>query len=80
MNQSDDKYRIGGGFAFVSAPFAVHPNDERRARATIRLMKAYGRSRSQIIEAFRDYVVKHSPLSEERQMERVYERLDDWLD
>lgn len=28
MNQSDAKYKIGGGFAFLNAPFASHPNDD----------------------------------------------------
>jgi hypothetical protein len=81
VNQSDAKYKIGGGFAFLNAPFASHPNDELRARKTIDAMRADGLNRDQIRVLFRTYFEKQDRRldARERQMARVEERLDEWL-
>jgi hypothetical protein len=81
MNESDTTYKIGGGFAFLNAPFASHPNDERRARETIQAMRADGLNREQICALFRAYIEKQDrrPDARERQMARIEERLDEWL-
>jgi hypothetical protein len=81
MTQSDETYRIGGGFAFLNAPFASHPNDERRGRETIAAMRADGLNRDQVRGLFRSYIEKQDrrPDARERQMARVEECLERWV-
>lgn len=79
MTKLEEDYRIAGGFAGGDAPFAVHPNDEKRARETVRLMEVDGLSRSEMVDAFRAYIAVHCPRSIEKQMARVRQRLNEWL-
>ncbi len=80
LDQETNDYRIGGGFAFMGAPFASHPNDERRARETIELMVGANLTRNEMRALFRAYVDKEggSLEAKERQMARVEERLSAW--
>ncbi len=76
----EKKYRLGGGFAFMNAPFASHPNDERRARESIEAMRADGLDCDQMRALFRDYIKKQDRRldARERQMARVEECLALW--
>lgn len=83
MEEASDvekKYRLGGGFAFMNAPFASHPNDERRARESIEAMRADGVDRDRMRALFRAYIEKQDrrPDARERQMVRVEECLALW--
>ena len=42
MNEEEWIKLIGGGFAFMSAPFAVHPMDAERAREYRQQAKMHG--------------------------------------
>lgn len=76
----EQKYRLGGGFAFMNAPFASHPNDERRARESIEAMRADGVDHDQMHAHFRAYIEKQDRRADarERQMARVEECLALW--
>lgn len=80
VSDIEKKYRLGGGFAFMNAPFASHPNDLRHARETIEAMRADGLDRNQMRALFRAYIEKQDRRldARERQMERVEECLVSW--
>jgi hypothetical protein len=79
MTRQDSDFRIAGGFAGLDAPFAVHPNDERRARETIELMVAAGLSQQEMVSLFRAYIADHCRAgAHDRQMARVHERLAEY--
>ncbi len=67
------KKLIGGGFAWLDAPFALHPNDETRASMMIEEMQAAGVSWAEAERAIREYLVLQGVTGDkmERQMERV---------
>jgi hypothetical protein len=81
MEQAVKDYRIGGGFAFMNAPFASHPNDERRAKETLDMMLGDNLTLNQMRSLFQAYVDKQGGSLEfkERQMARVAERLGGWI-
>lgn len=47
---------IGGGFAHMTAPFAVHPNDRDRAKEYLRMAKAHGLTVSDAEDHARKYL------------------------
>lgn len=73
--------QIPGCFAGMTAPFAVHPNDEKRARAMMNTMQKQGVSWSEADEAIRDYLAAQNVTQDEmrKQMQGVEERLKPWL-
>lgn len=73
--------QIPGCFAGMTAPFAVHPNDEKRARAMMETMQEQGVSWSEAEAAIRDYLTAQNITQDEmhKQMQRVEERLKPWL-
>ncbi len=63
----------------MDAPFAVHPNDERRAKETIDMMKADHLTWDEMAALFRAYIDENcTPAKRDRQLERVGERLAEW--
>lgn len=56
MNSIDWVNLIGGGFAHVTAPFAVHPNDRQRAKEYLKLAKAHGLTISDAVGHAREYL------------------------
>lgn len=73
--------QIPGCFAGMTAPFAVHPNDKKRARAMMNTMQKQGVSWSEADEAIRDYLAAQNVTQDEmrKQMQGVEERLKPWL-
>ncbi len=73
--------QIPGCFAGMTAPFAMHPNDEKRARAMMETMQEQGVSWSEAEAAIRDYLTAQNITQDEmrKQMQRVEERLKPWL-
>ncbi|WP_436399592.1 hypothetical protein [Roseobacter sp. S98] len=73
--------QIPGCFAGMTAPFAMHPKDEKRARAMMDTMQEHGVSWSEAEAAIRDYLTAQSVTQDEmrKQMQRVEERLKPWL-
>ena len=69
----DWKRLIGGGFAFQTAPFAVHPLDRDRANEYLKQAKAHGLTVSDAVEHAREYLKSAQgwPTSEEEQIQRV---------
>lgn len=69
------KELIPGGFAGMDAPFAQHPNDERRAHGIIEVMRAADVTWEEAEAAIRDYLVSKGVAGGklEKQMERVTE-------
>jgi hypothetical protein len=79
MKRPEEDYKVGGGFAFMEAPFASHPNDERRARETIVMMVQDELSRDEMISLFRKYIDAHfGPDNRERQLAKVKEKIAAW--
>lgn len=75
-----DPYKIGGGFAFMEAPFAAHPNDEKRALETLMLMHEAGLTWDAAKPLFEAYVnAKFAPAYVAEQMTRVRVRFKPWL-
>ena len=66
---------IGGGFAFQTAPFAVHPKDQERAEEYIRVAKEHGMTISDVLEHAREYLRTADgwPTDGEKQIHRVEE-------
>ncbi len=54
--ENDWKKALHGGFAFMTAPFAVHPNDEERARKFLELAKVENVTLSQALGEARSYL------------------------
>ncbi len=73
--------QIPGSFAGMTAPFAMHPNDEKRARAMMDTMQEQGVSWSEAETAIRDYLTAQNVTQDEmrKQMQRVEEKLKPWL-
>ena len=73
--------QIPGCFAGMTAPFAMHPNDEKRARGMMETMQEQGVSWSEAGAAIRDYLTAQNVTQDEmrKQMQRVEERLKPWL-
>jgi hypothetical protein len=55
----DWQTQLKGAFAFQAAPFAVHPNDERRAIAAISNAIRSGASKADIELEIREYLTTH---------------------
>lgn len=64
---------IGGGFAHMTAPFAVHPSDRKRANEYLQQAKTHSLTISDAIDHARDYLRTASgwPTDEEEQIQRV---------
>lgn len=64
---------IGGGFAFQTAPFAVHPLDRERANEYLKQAKAHGLTVFDAVEHAREYLKNATgwPTNEEEQLQRV---------
>lgn len=73
--------QLPGCFAGMTAPFAMHPNDEKRARAMMDTMQEQGVSWSEAEAAVRDYLTAQNVNQGEmhKQMQRVAEKLKPWL-
>lgn len=69
------KKLIGGGFAGMDAPFALHPNDETRALIMVEEMQAAGVSWAEAERAIQEYLASQGVTGDkmERQIERVRE-------
>lgn len=70
INRADWKRLLAGGFAFEAASFAVHPCDERRARAMIFSALHAKASLAEILMAAREHL-KHQRCLEERIEEQI---------
>lgn len=66
---------IGGGFAYMTAPFAVHPKDRERARDCRSLAKESGATHDEVVEEARKHLQAQGCTDEEiqRQLSRVSE-------
>jgi len=64
-----------GGFAFGTAPFAVHPSDEARAKQFLHLAKAQGVTLEEVVTEARAYLEAQGCRREriERQLEYVWQ-------
>ena len=73
--------QIPGCFAGMTAPFAMHPNDEKRALAMVESMNEQGVTWSEAETAIQDYLVTQNVTQDEmdKQMKRVEEKLKPWL-
>lgn len=73
MDNSEWVRLIGGGFAHQTAPFAVHPNDAKRAREYLTAAKAAGLTASDAVEHARAYLATAQgwPVDESKELERV---------
>lgn len=73
--------QIPGCFAGMTAPFAMHPNDEKRARVMMGTMQYQGVSWSEAEAAIRDYLTAQNVTQDEmrKQLQRVEVRLKPWL-
>lgn len=56
MNSEDWVKLIAGGFAHMTAPFAVHPLDRQRARAYLDEAKAHGLTVADAVQHAREYL------------------------
>lgn len=67
------KKLIGGGFAYMDAPFGLHPNDEKRALLMVEEMQAAGVSWAEAEGAIQEYLASQgvTGVKMEKQMERV---------
>jgi hypothetical protein len=67
------KKLIPGGFAAGTAPFALHPNDEKRAKEMIHLAVSGGVSLDDVIDECRRYLQSRlaSPTGIEKQLKEV---------
>lgn len=72
-DQTDWIKLIGGGFAFQTAPFAVHPLDRDRAKEYLKQAKIHDLTISDAVEHAREYLKDATgwPTSEEEQIQRV---------
>ena len=72
---------ISGGFAGMTAPFALHPNDKKRAFAMLSSMNEQGVTWPEVETAIRDYLTERNVIQSEldKQMKRVEEKLKPWL-
>jgi hypothetical protein len=48
--------QLAGGFAFQTAPFAMHPADQKRAKLALTLAQEEGVKLSEFLEAARTYL------------------------
>ncbi len=73
MQQANWVKLIGGGFAFQTAPFAMHANDEKRAQEYLEQAKAAGLTLADAVNHARQYLTDAQgwPVDEEKQIERV---------
>ncbi len=55
-DKPDWQKSLAGGFAFMTAPFAVHPYDRARASEAVKLAKKNGITESEFVQASRDYL------------------------
>lgn len=64
---------IGGGFAHQTAPFAVHPNDRKRAREYLRQARAAGLSVADAMDHARAHLeaAQGWPTDTGKQLDRV---------
>ncbi|MEM9310895.1 MAG: hypothetical protein AAGA34_05550 [Pseudomonadota bacterium] len=64
---------LAGGFAFMTAPFAVHPYDKQRANEAVRVAKLAGVTQTQFLEEASDYLSTAMgwPTDVEEQLARV---------
>lgn len=67
------KDKLRGGFAYMTAPFAVHPNDEERAGAMLDLVKQEGVTLDDVLQEARAYLLEKKVKQEyiEEQLDRV---------
>lgn len=74
--------QIPGVFAGMTAPFAMHPNDEKRAMGMLEEMQAQGVTWSEAEAEIRAYLTSQKVTSDEmaKQMLRTEEKLRPWLD
>lgn len=74
--------QIPGCFAGMTAPFAMHPNDEKRAMEMLEEMQAQGVTWSEADAEIRTYLTNQKVTSDEvtKQMLRAEEKLRPWLD
>ncbi len=72
---------IPGCFAGMTAPFAMHPNDEKRALTMMDMMLEQGVTWAEAEIAIRKYLTDHNVTTSEmdKQMQRVEEKLRSWL-
>ena len=54
--EDDWKKLLHGGFAFMTAPFAVHPRDEERARQFYSVAREQGVTLDEILSEARRYL------------------------
>lgn len=73
--KADWEQKLAGGFAHMTAPFAVHKNDEDRAREAVALAKEAGRTPDEFLAAARAYLETAMgwPTNIEKQLSRVEE-------
>ena len=73
--------KIPGGFAAMTAPFALHPNDKKRAFAMLGSMIEERVTWPEAETAIRDYLTERNVIHGElnKQMKRVEEKLKPWL-
>jgi hypothetical protein len=73
MTQEEWVKLIGGGFACLTAPFAVHPIDRERAKIYLDEAKAAGLKVSDAVEHAQVYLsmAKGWPVDESKELERV---------
>ena len=50
------KELLHGGFAFMTAPFGVHPNDEKRAEEFLEVAKAQGIKLNEVLTEADEYL------------------------
>lgn len=64
---------IGGGFAHMTAPFAVHPLDRDRAKKYLQQAKAHGLAVSDAVEHAKEYLSTAMgwPTNKTEQLQRV---------
>ncbi|MEM6858787.1 MAG: hypothetical protein AAF559_13050 [Pseudomonadota bacterium] len=53
------QHSLAGGFAYMTAPFAVHPYDRQRAKEAVKLARASGVTEGEFVEEARSYL-KHA--------------------
>jgi len=65
--------QLAGGFAYMTAPFAEHPSDQKRAKKAIELAREAGITHDEFCDAARKYIetAKGWPTDIDQQMVRV---------
>ncbi len=73
MNELNWVKLIGGGFCHMTAPFAVHPQDRKRANEYLKLAKKHEITHSDAVEHAREYLstAKGWPCDVSEQLTRV---------